>query len=111
MGNGPALAAVMHGDVRSEHMMDDAEPGSTFRGLPLTPEQDSEIRHYIHVRSRGGMAWDTRELRSIIADMLDPPELALDDGQALDAGMAAQRPAAADDDYRDRNAPHGDSDA
>jgi hypothetical protein len=73
--------------------MIESQPGTTFRGLPLTPEQDSEIRHYIHVRSRGGMPWDTPELKQMIADMLDPPELA-DDDAALDGSMTAERSAA-----------------
>jgi hypothetical protein len=27
--------------------MADAAPQNTFRGLPLTPEQDAEVRHYL----------------------------------------------------------------
>jgi hypothetical protein len=81
--------------------MNTADPGTTFQGLPLTSEQDSEIRHYIHVRSRAGMPWDTPELHAMIADMLDPPELA-DDGQALDDGMADARTDAGGDEPRER---------
>ena len=69
--------------------MIDAESGDTFRGLPLTPEQDSEIRHYIHVRSRSGMPWDTAELQGMIADMLDPPELGEETDTSLEDGVGA----------------------
>jgi len=55
--------------------MIESNPATTFRGLPLTPEQDSEIRHYIHVQERHGLPWDTPELSAMLSDMLDPPEL------------------------------------
>ncbi|MGJ7914548.1 hypothetical protein ACI48D_03595 [Massilia sp. LXY-6] len=74
--------------------MKETEPRTTFRGLPLTPEQDSEIRHYIHLQSRHGVPWDTPELEAMLHDMLDPPELADEDGQALGNSMAAERSAA-----------------
>lgn len=71
--------------------MEEGNPGTTFRGLPLTAEQDREIRHYIHTRARSGLPWDTPELRAMVADMLNPPELADDERQATDESMAAER--------------------
>lgn len=71
--------------------MEEGNPGTTFRGLPLTAEQDREIRHYIHTRARSGLPWDTPELRAMVVDMLNPPELADDERQATDESMAAER--------------------
>jgi hypothetical protein len=71
--------------------MNEPDPATTFRGLPLTPEQDSEIRHYIHVKSRCGLPWDTPELQAMIADMLDPPEVTDEEMQALDDSTTAER--------------------
>jgi hypothetical protein len=34
--------------------MDNADPKSTFRGLPLAPEQDAEVRHYIKQKKQHG---------------------------------------------------------
>jgi hypothetical protein len=70
--------------------MRENEPRTTFRGLPLTPEQDSEIRHYIHVQTRHGVPWDTPELKAMLHDMLEPPEFADEDGQSLDAAYRAE---------------------
>jgi hypothetical protein len=53
--------------------MTDIDPQRTFRGLPLTPEQDAEIRHYIKVRKQRGKPWDTPELAAMLRDMLEPP--------------------------------------
>ncbi|SDH62448.1 hypothetical protein [Paraburkholderia phenazinium] len=53
--------------------MTDATPTSTFRGLPLTPEQDAEVRHYIKQQKRRGVPWDTPELKAMLHDMLEPP--------------------------------------
>ncbi|RDK00871.1 hypothetical protein [Paraburkholderia lacunae] len=53
--------------------MADATPQSTFRGLPLTPEQDAEVRHYIKIKKRHGAPWDTPELAAMLRDMLEPP--------------------------------------
>lgn len=53
--------------------MTDIDPQRTFRGLPLTPEQDAEIRHYIKVRKQHGKPWDTPELDAMLRDMLEPP--------------------------------------
>lgn len=70
--------------------MTENDPRTSFRGLPLTAEQDSEIRHYIHVRLRQGLPWDTPELRAMLDDMLDPPESGNDDGQTLADSVSAQ---------------------
>ncbi|MGU7776342.1 hypothetical protein ACV229_40100 [Burkholderia sp. MR1-5-21] len=53
--------------------MTNSDPQSTFRGLPLTAEQDAEVRHYIKVRTRHGLPWDTPELSAMLKDMLLPP--------------------------------------
>lgn len=53
--------------------MIDANPNSTFRHLPLTLEQDSEIRHYIKRKMQKGELWDTVELTTMLRGMLDPP--------------------------------------
>ncbi|GAC1319153.1 MAG: hypothetical protein NVS3B11_05110 [Collimonas sp.] len=53
--------------------MTDIDPKSSFRGLPLTPEQDAEVRHYIKVKKRHGEPWDTPELNAMLRDMLEPP--------------------------------------
>ena len=74
----------------SENAMKESRPSDTFRGLPLTPEQDSEIRHYIHIKERNGAAWDTPELVAMLADMLDPPELAAEERQSIDDCMQAE---------------------
>jgi hypothetical protein len=82
--------------VQSEDIMNDTEPRTTFRHLPLTPEQDSEIRHYIHVRTRNGVPWDTPELKAMLRDMLDPPELADEDDRSLGDSMMADHAGAED---------------
>jgi hypothetical protein len=71
--------------------MNELTPKTTFRGLPLTPDQEREIEHYIHARERCGESWDTPELRAMIADMLNPPEIDNDDGSATDACMDSER--------------------
>lgn len=53
--------------------MNDLGPESSFRGLPLSAEQESEIQHYIHQRRRRGLAPDVEELRAMLRDMLEPP--------------------------------------
>jgi hypothetical protein len=50
--------------------MTDATPQNTFRGLPLTAEQDAEIRHYIKQKKRHGAPWNTPELAAMIADTM-----------------------------------------
>jgi len=83
--------------------MMESEPANMFRGLPLTAEQDSEIRHYIHVRQRSGLPWDTPELQAMLADMLDPPETDEEDGQVLSGSVGKEREAAVLDDENDRD--------
>lgn len=73
----------------------------TFRGLPLSPEQESEIRHYIHARQRGGLPWDTPELQAMLADMLDPPETVEEDGRSVSESMRMERAAVVLDGGRD----------
>ncbi|MDR5771543.1 MULTISPECIES: hypothetical protein [unclassified Caballeronia] len=53
--------------------MDDLDAQGTFRGLPLTTEQDAEVRHYIKKKKQRNEPWDTPELNAMIKDMLDPP--------------------------------------
>lgn len=43
-----------------------------FRGLPITREQDAEIRAYIARHEARGYSWDTSELDYMIQDMLYP---------------------------------------
>ncbi|CAB3793002.1 hypothetical protein LMG28614_03625 [Paraburkholderia ultramafica] len=62
--------------------MTNSDPQSTFRGLPLTGEQDAEVRHYIKVRKQRGLPWDTQELSAMLKDMLRPPPP--DDGDSND---------------------------
>ncbi|HWW07856.1 hypothetical protein [Collimonas sp.] len=84
--------------------MTDIDPKSSFRGLPLTPEQDAEVRHYITVKKRHGEPWDTPELNAMLKDMLEPPS---DDdeeefGASLDPTKAvAERAAASIEDIID----------
>jgi len=87
------------------------EPANTFRGLPLTSEQDSEIRHYIHARERSGLPWDTAELQAMLADMLDPPETDQDDRRWLSDSMGTERAAVVLDGGKDlgRADPYPDS--
>jgi len=69
------------------------ESAHTFRGLPLSAEQDSEIRHYIHARDRSGLPWDTPELQAMLVDMLDPPETDQEDRHSLSGCMDMERAA------------------
>ncbi|MGF6722948.1 hypothetical protein P3T43_002300 [Paraburkholderia sp. GAS41] len=76
--------------------MADATPESTFRGLPLTPDQDAEVRHYIKRKKQQGALWDTPELEAMLRDMLEPP--GNDDGglgTTVDETMAATERATA----------------
>ena len=45
----------------------------TFRNLPLTPEQDAEVRAYIEARRARREPWDTLGLDFMLKDMLRPP--------------------------------------
>ncbi|HYS64683.1 MAG TPA: hypothetical protein VEN30_12855 [Paraburkholderia sp.] len=83
--------------------MINADPQSTFRGLPLTPEQDAEIRHYIKKKKQHGAPWDTPELAAMLRDMLEPPG---DDDGILDitvdeATAATERATASIDEAMD----------
>ena len=83
--------------------MPDIDPGNTFRGLPLTAEQDAEVRHYIKKKKQRGEPWDTPELAAMLKDMLEPPS---DDDEGLDAVAdetkeAAERAAASIDEAMD----------
>lgn len=60
--------------------MADSTPQNTFRGLPLTSEQDAEVRHYIKKTKQRGKPWDTPELTAMLKDMLEPPRD--EDGEA-----------------------------
>ena len=76
--------------------MVDATPQSTFRGLPLTPEQDAEVRHYIKKKEQHDAPWDTPELAAMLRDMLEPP--GDDDGElgaTVDEAKAATERATA----------------
>jgi hypothetical protein len=71
--------------------MNDGTRETSFRGLPLTNEQEREIRHYIHTKERRGEPWDTHELQAMLADMLNPPEIVDEEAQARNDSMAAER--------------------
>lgn len=43
-----------------------------FRGLPLTREQDTEIRAYVARCKERGEPWDTLRLDYMLKDMLSP---------------------------------------
>lgn len=66
----------------------DLDPRRTFRGLPLTPEQDAEVRHYIKGKRKQGAPWDTPELRAMLHDMLQPPDGEDDVGAGYDETRA-----------------------
>jgi hypothetical protein len=63
----------------------------TFRSLPLANERDREIRHYIHTKERRREPWDTSELKAMLADMPNSPEVVDDDVRASDDSVAAER--------------------
>lgn len=77
--------------IESVSIMNESNPETTFRGLPLSEEQEREIRHYIHTKERQGAPWDTPELQAMLHDMLSPPEVADDDTLASEDSMAAER--------------------
>lgn len=83
--------------------MVDSDPVKTFRGLPLTPEQDAEVRHYIKVRTRRDLPWDTPELSAMLRDMLQPPEDNADgsDVTSDEAKAAAERATSSIDEAMD----------
>lgn len=53
--------------------MIESGPELSFRGLPLSAEQEAEIQHYIHQRRRRGLQPEAGELRNMLRDMLEPP--------------------------------------
>jgi hypothetical protein len=75
--------------------MKDSVPEFSFRGLPLSAEQESEIQHYIHQRERRGLQPDVEKLRAMVHGMLEPPasenpgERAEAEGAHADAERAA----------------------
>ncbi|MEM5327821.1 hypothetical protein VSR34_14640 [Paraburkholderia sp. JHI2823] len=79
--------------------MTDLGPESTFRGLPLTPEQDAEVKHYIKVQMQRHLPWDTPELHAMLKEMIRPPEV--NDGEpeveADEARATAERASASID--------------
>jgi hypothetical protein len=68
--------------------MTDSTPQSIFRGLPLTPEQDAEVRHYIKKKGQHGVPWDTPELDAMLRDMIELPG---DDDGGLGSAVDEQR--------------------
>ncbi|MDO8650614.1 MAG: hypothetical protein Q7R66_00285 [Undibacterium sp.] len=81
--------------------MPDIDPGSTYRGLPLTAEQDAEVRHYIKKKKQHGESWDSPELAAMLKDMLEPPS---ENDEELDVLIdetkaAAERAAASIDEF------------
>lgn len=83
--------------------MSNIGPEFSFRGLPLSTEQESVIQHYIHQQTRRGLPYDTQELKAMLIDMLAPP--IGDEGYAEVSGaqVDAERAAAAIDDCGDTN--------
>ncbi|VXC04271.1 conserved hypothetical protein [Burkholderia sp. 8Y] len=83
--------------------MIDLDASRTFRGLPLTPEQDAEVRHYIKRKKQRGEPWNTAELRAMLRDMLEPPgeEPASDEDAEDDTRSVAERASAFIDDGMD----------
>jgi len=71
-------------------MTDDLKPGATFRGLPLTSDQEREVEHFIRNKMRCNAPWDTPELQALLDAMLDPPELDEDD-PTLEQSTAGER--------------------
>lgn len=53
--------------------MSERDANSTFRGLPLTEEQNAAINHYLKRKKRDGEPVDEKELSAMLADMLLPP--------------------------------------
>lgn len=53
--------------------MPEIDPNSTFGGLPLTAEQDEEIRRYIKQGKLLCTPLNVPELKAMLKDMLEPP--------------------------------------
>jgi hypothetical protein len=88
---------------KQEKATANSDPTSTFRALPLTAEQDAEVRHYIKVRMQRGLSWDTSELNAMLKDMLQPPGDGNDefDAPADETKTAAERAKASVDEAMD----------
>jgi hypothetical protein len=69
--------------------MSEPDANSTFRGLPLTEEQDAEINHYLKRKQRDGELVDEKELSAMLADMLLPPSQEEANSVPLDADTRA----------------------
>jgi len=83
--------------------MEELKRRTTFRGLPLTAAQESEIRHYIHCRQRKGVPWDTAELSYMIQDMLSPPELVAEESRSVSEEVLKENAAATEDEGADKS--------
>lgn len=88
-----SLRLVRGFDEPRRNSMPDIDPQSTFRGLPLTAEQDAEVRHYIKKKKQHGEPWDTPELAAMLQDMLEPPG---DDDEAEPDAIADEMKAVAE---------------
>ena len=87
-------------------MLNESNPGTAFRGLPLSVQQEREITHFIEAHQRAGQEWDTPELAALIRDMLDPPELDDEDGLELADSTAAERFTASHEEANDDEREH-----
>jgi hypothetical protein len=96
-GTNPVAAIEQHlkREITRWNIMTDIDPKNTFRGLPLTSEQDAEVRHYIKVKKQHGEPWDTPELNAMLKDMLTPPSDEEGFEDAVDETKAAAERAAA----------------
>jgi hypothetical protein len=88
--------------------MKESGPEFSFRGLPLSAEQESEIQHYIHQRKRRGLQPDPGELSAMVRDMLEPPASENSGGgtEAEGAHADAERAAGMSDSSGDPVAAH-----
>ncbi|WLI91185.1 hypothetical protein Q4S45_08730 [Massilia sp. R2A-15] len=75
----------------------------TFRGLPLTEEQNAEVMHYINRQKRRGAPVDEHEISAMLADMLNPPSQEDVGAAALGTSTCgdAERASGSVDDVRD----------
>jgi hypothetical protein len=75
--------------------MPDFDHANTFRGLPLTADQDAEVRNHIEKKEKLGEPWDTPEFDAMIKDMLEPPTDGDEQGQIVDLERQIEERAAA----------------
>jgi hypothetical protein len=87
-------------------MFNEPNPGTAFRGLPLSVQQEREITHFIEARRRAGQEWDTPELAALIRDMLHPPELGEENRAELADSTAAERFTARNEESSDDEREH-----